>query len=205
MGVREDSRAGADDRTRQPRGDQRRQQILDAAVELFSAQGYRGTGVAALAERVGMTATGLLYYFGSKARLLEEVVAERDRQEPNPAGFDLRLEHLRAMGRYNSQTETLTRLYIVLAAESFPLTSPLHDFFVERYESTRAMFRELVEKERAAGNLRPDVDPEQVSREILGAVLGFEMQWLMDPESFDYAETAEAYFDRLVRDLLIEP
>lgn len=99
----------------------------------------------------------------------------------------------------------LTRLYIVLAAESFPLTSPLHDFFVERYESTRAMFRELVEKERAAGNLRPDVDPEQVSREILGAVLGFEMQWLMDPESFDYAETAEAYFDRLVRDLLIEP
>ena len=69
--------AGADDRTRQARGDLRRQQILDAAVELFATKGYRGAGVAALAERVGMTATGLLYYFGSKERLLQEVVAER--------------------------------------------------------------------------------------------------------------------------------
>ena len=79
--------AGADTRNRQRRGDARRQQILDAAVALFAAQGYRGTGVAALADRVGMTATGLLYYFGSKERLLAEVVAERDRADArsNPA------------------------------------------------------------------------------------------------------------------------
>src|SRR3984885_3308759 len=73
--------AGADEHSRQPRGDLRRQQIIEAAVELFATKGYRGTGVTALAERVGMTATGLLYYFGTKQRLLREVVAERDRME----------------------------------------------------------------------------------------------------------------------------
>ncbi len=58
--VRYGEPAGADERTRQPRGDLRRQQIIDAAVELVASKGSRGTGVAALAERVGTTATGLL-------------------------------------------------------------------------------------------------------------------------------------------------
>lgn len=52
--------AKADDRRRQTRGDARRQQILDAAVELFSAKGYRSTGLAELADTVGMTHPGLL-------------------------------------------------------------------------------------------------------------------------------------------------
>ena len=76
------SRSRRSFRKQQPRGELRRQQILDAAVELFSAKGYRGTGLAALAERVGVTATGILYYFGTKERMLQEVVAERDRRDP---------------------------------------------------------------------------------------------------------------------------
>src|SRR5689334_24653042 len=73
--------AKADARRRQTRGDARRQQILDAAVELFAEKGYRSTGIAQLADTVGMTHPGLLYYFGSKERLLLEVVAERNRVE----------------------------------------------------------------------------------------------------------------------------
>ena len=59
---------------RETKREARRQAILDAAVELFARRGYRGTGVAALGKRVGMTATGLLYYFGSKERLLTEAL-----------------------------------------------------------------------------------------------------------------------------------
>ena len=130
--------AGADEHTRQPRGDLRRQQIIDAAVELFASKGYRGTGVAALADRVGMTATGLLYYFGTKERLLREVVAERDRMEAIDPDRDfplaLTLSSLRELGRHNVETAILTRLYLVLGAESLDPDDPLHDFFVERYE-----------------------------------------------------------------------
>src|SRR5215831_3589612 len=123
--------ANADGRNRQPRGDRRRQQILDAAVELFAAKGYRGTGVAALAERVGMTATGMLYYFGSKERLLQEVVAERDRRDVLDLN-SLTLSSFRELGRHNAETAILTRLYVVLGSESLDADDPLHDFFVER-------------------------------------------------------------------------
>lgn len=194
--------AGADDRNRQARGDRRRQQILDAAVELFAAKGYRGTGVAALAERVGMTATGMLYYFGSKERLLQEVVAERDRADADAAlGLDL----LRDMGRHNTETALLTRLYAVLGAESLDPAEPLHDFFVDRYETARDLVRAILRAEVERGTIRADVDVEQVAREVIAMVMGLEIQWLTDPERVDLAETYEAYFDRLLDELSASP
>jgi AcrR family transcriptional regulator len=197
-------KAGADDRSRQARGDRRRRQILDAAVALFAAKGYRGTGVAALAERVGMTATGLLYYFGSKERLLHEVVAERDRADAPEAG-DLTLDGLRGLGRHNVETALLTRLYAVLTAENLDPSDPLHDFFVERYETARALVRTVLEDEIGRGAVRPDVDAAQVAQEVIGVLMGLEIQWLVDPARVDLAGTFDRYVARLERELAAWP
>jgi AcrR family transcriptional regulator len=192
--------AVGDDRNRQPRGDRRRQQILDAAVELFSSKGYRGTGVAALAERVGMTATGMLYYFGSKERLLQEVVAERDRRDVLDLN-SLTLSSFRELGRHNAETAVLTRLYVVLGAESLDEDDPLHDFFVERYDTARALVRSVLEHERDEGHLRSDIDIEQLALEVIAVLMGLEIQWLFDPSKVDLAHAMETYFDRLVAEL----
>jgi AcrR family transcriptional regulator len=197
--------AGADRRTRQPRGSLRRRQILDAAVELFAAKGYRGMGLAALGDRVGMTATGLLYYFGSKERLLHEVVAERDRADALDGGElaapGLTLSSLRNLGRHNVETATLTRLYVVLGAESIDAEEPLHDFFVERYEAARAFVRALLESEQRQGTIRADVDIDERAQEVIAMAMGLEVQWLADPQRVDLARAFEAYVDRLVEEL----
>jgi AcrR family transcriptional regulator len=197
--------AGADRRHRQPRGDLRRRQILDAAVELFAAKGYRGTGLAALGDRVGMTATGLLYYFGSKERLLREVVAERDRADAleydEPTAQGVTLSSLRNLGRHNVETATLTRLYVVLGAESIDSEEPLHDFFVTRYEAARAFVRALLESEQRQGAIRADVDIDERAREVIAMAMGLEVQWLADPQRVDLASAFEAYVDRLVQEL----
>lgn len=201
-GVRYGEVAGADERTRQPRGDLRRQQIIDAAVELFASKGYRGTGVAALADRVGMTATGLLYYFGTKERLLREVVAERDRMETidpeREFPLALTLSSLRELGKHNVETATLTRLYLVLGAESLDDDDPLHDFFVERYELAREFVRALLNDEKAQGRMRPDVDVDQVALEVIAMIMGLEYQWLTDPARVDFARAMETYIDELI-------
>jgi AcrR family transcriptional regulator len=193
--------ANADGRTRQPRGDRRRQQILDAAVELFAAKGYRSTGVAALAERVGMTAPGMLYYFGSKEGLLRETVAERDRASAPHAGDVGTLSSLRDIGKHNVETATLVRLYVVLGAESLDPDDPLHDFFVERYETARALTRELLQREHDEGRIRADSDIDQLAREIIAVIMGLEVQWLADPERVDLETSIRDYIDRLIRDL----
>ncbi len=194
--------AGADEHSRQPRGDLRRQQIIDAAVELFASKGYRGTGVAALAERVGMTATGLLYYFGTKERLLREVVAERDRMEAIDSDrafpLELTLSSLRDVGRHNVETAILTRLYLVLGTESLDANDPLHDFFVERYETGRQFVRALLEDEKAQGRVRDDVDIDQIALEVVATIMGVEYQWFTDPERVDLATAMETYIDQLI-------
>jgi AcrR family transcriptional regulator len=197
--------AGADQRHRQPRGNLRRQQILDAAVELFASKGYRGTGVAALGDRVGMTATGLLYYFGSKERLLHEVVAERDRVDPGgpdgPTEPSVTLSSLRFLGQHNVETATLMRLYVVLGAESLDESDPLHEFFVGRYETARTFVRNVLEAEKVQGRVRRDVEVDDMAREIIAVVMGLEIQWLTDPQRVDLAGAIATYIDRLIMDL----
>jgi AcrR family transcriptional regulator len=208
-GARYGEPAGADERTRQRRGDLRRQQIIDAAVELFASKGYRGTGVAALAERVGMTATGLLYYFGTKERLLREVVAERDRMETIDPGREfplaLTLSSLRELGRHNVETAVLTRLYLVLGAESFDPDDPLHDFFVERYEVAREFVRALLNDEKTEGRVRADVDIDQVALEVIAMIMGLEYQWVTDPARVDFGQAMETYIDQLIVQLAPAP
>jgi len=193
--------AKADTRRRQTRGDARRQQILDVAVELFAAKGYRSTGLAALADRCGMTHPGLLYYFGTKERLLLEVVAERERIEAEmrrPADRTVHsLATLTDIVRQNVQNSMLTRLYVVLAAESLDEADPLHDFFVARYDGARENIARLLRHGASNGDLDAGLDPEQISREILAMLMGLELQWLMDPTAFDFVATMEAYVTAL--------
>lgn len=193
--------ADGDGRNRQPRGERRREQILEAAVEVFAEQGYRAGGLAALAERVGMTPPGVLYYFGTKERLLREVVAERDRVDLPTLSDGVRLRDLRLVGSHNEETATLTRLFLVLATENLDPDDPLHDFFVERFEAVRALWRQVLRAEQEAGRVRDDVDVDAVAVEALAVIQGLELQWLMDPHRIDLAARTSAYVDRLISSL----
>src|ERR1700761_1310367 len=59
-------------------GIKRREEILDAAQQLFSVQGFRGAALADIAAEVGLTLAGLLHYFTSKEDLLSAVLKRRD-------------------------------------------------------------------------------------------------------------------------------
>jgi AcrR family transcriptional regulator len=58
--------------------DVRRPQILAAAVELLTEEGMSSVRVADVAERAGTSATSVIYYFGTKADLFEQAIAEAD-------------------------------------------------------------------------------------------------------------------------------
>ena len=48
-----------------------RQRILDVAAELFAEQGYDGTSLREIAERIGVTKAALYYHFQSKDQILQ--------------------------------------------------------------------------------------------------------------------------------------
>jgi AcrR family transcriptional regulator len=75
------------------RGEDREEQILEAAAELFRRRGYSATSLQAVADRVGLHKSTLYHYFASKDELLfrivQDVGAGVDRVADDVAGLDL--------------------------------------------------------------------------------------------------------------------
>jgi len=84
------------------RGEATREQLLEAAVDLLREKGYAGLSIAALCDRADLAPTAVYWHFGSKAGLMETVIArisggfvERIRTEvAAAAGPDERLDRL---------------------------------------------------------------------------------------------------------------
>ena len=51
------------------------ERILDAALEVFSVQGFRGATIDQIADRAGMSKPNLLYYFRRKQDMYEALIA----------------------------------------------------------------------------------------------------------------------------------
>ena len=66
------------------RSEERRAEIVRAALEVIAERGYRGASLAAVAERVGLTQQGLLHHFPTKEALLVAVLKERDQWDAVP-------------------------------------------------------------------------------------------------------------------------
>jgi AcrR family transcriptional regulator len=89
---------------RQPRGERRIEQILDAAMSVFAKVGYARATTNAIAAEAGISPGSLYQFFGNKdeiAEALEKRYAEliararEDELSPDPAApFDLRLARL---------------------------------------------------------------------------------------------------------------
>jgi AcrR family transcriptional regulator len=191
------------------RGEARRQALLDAAVQLFSERGFRGTGIIGLGKAVGLTHAGLLHHFGTKEQLLREVVAQRDRQQQEvlaAMGGRRGLAALRTIlltGDDLVAHPTLARLFAVLVAENFQPDDPLHTYFQDRHWLMRVYFAQAVATGIEDGEIRPDADAERLGIEITSFLIGLQTEWLLDPGRIDIPTSCKHYLDRLLADLAI--
>ena len=173
------------------RGVNRRAEIIEASVELFARDGYRGTGLAAIAARVGVSQPTLRHHFGTKQRLLRAVLErrrEQDREAATPfvvtgggAVFDILL----GLPQYMTRRRGLVHLDLVLESENLLPEHPEYDWFTQRELEANRFFAESLRAGRDRGELRADMDPEAVADAIIAIIQGFEVLWLLDPESVD--------------------
>lgn len=67
----------------QARGEDTRRRILEAALDLFAANGYEGASTRQIAEGAGVNLPAIQYYFGNKEGLyraiIEDIVADTER------------------------------------------------------------------------------------------------------------------------------
>jgi AcrR family transcriptional regulator len=188
----------------------RRDEILRTATTLFATGGSRGTCLADIARETGLSAAAILHHFGSKDALLMEVVAAIDvgdaaavpPDEGRPALQRLAaLRHWPAVLASDPGRAQLARLATVLAAEGLDPEHPLHGPMAERYRRLRASVRDAVAAAQREGSIRPDVQPALIATEVVGAMLGMQLQWLLDPGNVTLDAAFDEYFTHLLGEL----
>lgn len=191
----------------QTKGDKTRATILQAGLEVASAEGLEAITIGRLADRVGLSKSGLFAHFQSKEQLQLEVLEHGRRsfveQVAVPALGDPRGEpRLRTLMKHwlgwNQATDARGGcIFLQAAAEYDDRAGPIRDRVVE-------IQRELIEFLVGGAKLcieekhfRTDVDAEQFAFELFSLVMGhhFYTRLLEDPAAPD---RTRAGFERLM-------
>lgn len=190
-----------------PRGEyaktaDRRAEILESAIQVFSETGFQGSSLRQVAERVGLSQPGLLHHFANKEKLLEAVLTYRDDQARErigpvmPTGVAL-IEALIELTAYNTTTPGLVAIFAILSGEATPVDHPGNQYFRQRYAWVRELVTEAVVEGQKQGDLRSGLDPAEVSRTLIALLDGLQIQWLYEDRGFDMTVPLRAYVDSL--------
>lgn len=149
-----------------------RQQIMDAAVDLFARQGYAVTSVRKIADQVGVNSAMVHYYFGSKEALLHaaleqsleplaESVAAMKQSKEAPLQ-DIVSLILRAFSAKPGLPVLMTR-------EALLPGGVMQQHFLDTFASRLGgALPQLLLEEQRKGRMRTDLDPGLVAQMLLG-------------------------------------
>jgi AcrR family transcriptional regulator len=188
------------------RGAARREALVEAAIELWAATGWRGTGITAVAARAGVTPSGLLHHFGTKEQFLLDVLSELDRRTlahfdtESPAGGLDALRQLPDMVRDAEDRPGLWKLHLMLQAENLDPDGPAYEYYVRRHTFLHQRFAKAVRRGQEDGDIRPDADPELVATQVLSFLMGSGIHREHGPRT-DLVAACQDFTDRLLRDL----
>ena len=184
-----------------------REEILDAAMQLFGEVGYHTASLREVASRVGISHPGLLHHFSSKAVLLAAVLERRDEVDEVAFEADLAAGHdyfdaLAMLIDRNAARPGIVELYATLSAEATSPDHPAHGYFQDRYRRVIAMSVTEFERFHDEGRLRPGIDPLTAARLTVAVMDGMQIQWLLaadTPEARpDMAATLRAHVATLL-------
>ncbi len=192
-------------RTQAERTKHRKEPVIREAIRFFGQNGYHGAKLADIAKAAGVTEPGLLHHFPSKAHLLMEVLAERDRidgERFDPSlhdGLKAPLVPLQELAEYNETVPGLVQLFTVLVAESIDAKHPGHEFFKRRYQNIREQNIAVLREAQARGEIRSDIPAEDLVIMLFAMMDGLQVQWLYEPGTIRMAHV----FDQFVK--LLKP
>ena len=164
---------------RQVRSEVTRRKILDAAVDVFDEVGYTVAGWGTIVERTGMTKGALYHHFDAKEPLAAAIIEEGSETllatfrngcgSGSPALENIIHGSFAVVNMLSS--DKMARAAEQLAAALNGFNEAASGFYVKCVaELTAEAGRAIAERD-----LRADLDPEVVSRSIVGAMFGTRM------------------------------
>jgi len=161
---------------RQQQKEATRARVLDAARELFDTQGYQGTTIREIARHAGVSVGSVFTCYASKGEILSAVMDER--LEGLYAELDRVVPHLRGSvcdrlrsvyGIFFSVEARRSKLFLSHIAAAFDWTLPATARPYGRNRRLQGMLRDILQAGMAEGELRPDLDIDEVVTLLMAA------------------------------------
>jgi len=182
------------------RSDRRRAEIIQAAIKLFSENGYTATSTQDIGDEVGLLAGSLYYHINSKEELLYDILLElhvaalEEVAIIDAAGGDP-IERLRRLVRNHVVNHDVPRLRL--------FETEFHHLNEERHGKIMSMRRiytsyavDRIREAQDQGVCDPDVDAPAMGMSLLGA-LNAVPKWF-NPRGRVGIEAVADSFDRMV-------
>jgi AcrR family transcriptional regulator len=177
-----------------------RELIMDAATELFAARGVTSASIDEIAERAGIAKGSIYYNFGSKAGLVEAIMARSsellaaalEQATEGRHGTDLRDEVVRVLLKLVQEHAAAAR---VMVTELFRTERSWR----ESIQAWRELALSPLIADLEAGGAEPLVAGVQAAA-IVGATLMAGLEWLVFHPERSYEGVAAAVLGTLSRD-----
>jgi AcrR family transcriptional regulator len=169
--------------------------LIDAAMDLFAAYGYRGTSLARIARAAGVTKGALYWHFSDKEEFFlavtNKVLGEWAEVLVNPhtaeTSEDYRREFLRMfeqIAELNESNPWVSRLLLIITLESHKLGKKVLSMMRAGNLNGLQHFRTLVERGKSLGALDPKLDASWAAMQIFSSYIGLAMFWYLHGDSF---------------------
>jgi AcrR family transcriptional regulator len=173
--------------------------IVGAGIDLASAEGLEAITLQAVADRIGLSKSGVFSRIGSREALQKAVIEEFGRRFIADV-FVPAMAFPKGLARLN---EIMRRWIVrmrdveaehgcIYSAGAFELDDregPLRDLLHGEVTRWRAALRRTVLQAVETGELKPDTDPEQMVSEMSALALGLihDIRFLREPKAADRA------------------
>ena len=181
-------------------GHESRAKAVRAAAELFATAGFKGTSVAQVAQQTGLSQSGLLHHFPSKAALLAAVLEDRDAEDGRFLSSDgeppmswAAFDALAALVARNSTRPQLVGLYVRISAEAIERSHPAHDWVRDHYAGTEAWLSDAIRAGQARGEIAADAPVEAMIHTTIAVMDGLQQQWLLNPQRVNMVKEFAAH------------
>ena len=193
--------------------DQRRHQIMDAALTVFSHLGFERASMDDIAKEAGVSKGALYLYYKSKdaiiAKLLQLFFDQALKQvKLLAAGEGSVTEQLLAFTRVLTREmdrmaamQPISLQFYAIAARHATIRQHLRAYFADY----RALMEEVIQRGIAQGELRADISPTETAVTLTALLEGLALLWLIDPQATDWHVQVESSTQLLIQGLSASP
>lgn len=188
----------------------KRNRIIEAAIQVFAEKGYRSARISDIAGGAGVADGTIYLYFRNKEDLLLTIFEEKMEMiltglREALTGQVEPLDRMRAFARFHFfQLRTYPALAQVLQVELRQSTRFLRDYRPEKLWEYLGIFEALIVEGQEAGQLRRDLDPFLVKWSFFGALDELSIQWVLSRkrDRFNLDQAADEVVDIFLRGML---